>query len=152
MTIRRSLNPADLSGRLSLVEDALSATTTATLITVRSARALIGEKCEELIKEVRALKLEAPACDPIREVESVMYGYIADANPDVFAQAERYGMTSDATARSVDRAFQSAKTAPRSGAELYARYQAALLERGVGCDDWAELSPHDREAWNQIAD
>jgi len=91
MTIRRNLNAAEMSGRLALIETMDETAPVPLYFAVRSVRELIGEKCDDLIRDVHALNLAAPNCDQIREVESVMYAYVADANPHPFEAAEQFG-------------------------------------------------------------
>lgn len=37
------------------------------------------------------------------------------------------------------------------GIELYILYVEAMLEQGVGVDEWSELEEQDRAAWSAIA-
>ena len=39
-----------------------------------------------------------------------------------------------------------------SGRELYERYTARLLDRGVECDAFDQLDETDQGAWNDLAD
>jgi hypothetical protein len=48
---------------------------------------------------LKALGLDTPNCDQIREVEAVMYGYVRDANPLNVAAAEGFGMAMDGPAQ-----------------------------------------------------
>ncbi len=56
-------------------------------------KSIIGDACDTLMHEVRALGLKADACDLIFEVEASMYDYIRRSNPDatVFPTAEGFG-------------------------------------------------------------
>lgn len=72
MTIRKHINPHALSALLELQPTHLVS--------------FIGELTDQLIRETRAMNLAAPNCDQIREVESVIFGYVRDANPGHFLE------------------------------------------------------------------
>lgn len=61
---------------------------------------VIGEACDNLIKELRALGLKADTCDLIYEVEAKIYDYVKQSNPDatMFAVAEGFGAAMDGPA------------------------------------------------------
>lgn len=55
--------------------------------------AVIGDACDNLIKEVRALGLKADACDLIYHVEATIYEYVKRSNPEstIFPVSEGFG-------------------------------------------------------------
>jgi hypothetical protein len=72
MTIRTHINPRALSTLLEEQPEELVAP--------------IGALADEIIRQTRALGLNAPNCDPIREVECVIFRYLRDANPGHFIE------------------------------------------------------------------
>lgn len=62
---------------------------------------VIGETCDNLIKEIRALGLKSDTCDLIYEVEAAIYNYVKRSNPEstLFALAEGFGSAMDSPAR-----------------------------------------------------
>ena len=61
----------------------------------------IGETCDNLIKEVRAIGLKADNCDLIFAVEAAIYDYVKRSNPGagLFPTAEGFGWAMDTEAR-----------------------------------------------------
>ncbi len=107
MTIRQSINPERLNSFLTLAEACAENAPQGSYETERKAVKLIGWLADELIVQARELGLKAPNCDQIREVESVVYGYLRDANPEAFAAAEGFGAAMDTPAR--ERVIRQAK-------------------------------------------
>lgn len=62
---------------------------------------LIGETCDRLMREVRALELKASATDLAFDLECAIYDYIKRSNPSVtlFVTAESFGSGMDSPAR-----------------------------------------------------
>ena len=62
---------------------------------------VIGNTCDDLIKEVRAMGLRADNCDLIFAVEAAIYDYVKRSNPDsgLFPTAEGFGASMDTEAR-----------------------------------------------------
>lgn len=63
-------------------------------------RQLIGDACDNLIRDLRATGMKADNCDRIRKVELAMYAYVKESNPDdgVFAVSEGFGSAMDGPA------------------------------------------------------
>lgn len=83
--------------------------------------AVIGETCDTLIKDIRALGLNADNCDLIFQVEATIYDYVKRSNPDapLFPVAEGFGAAMDGPARervlvktAADRDFLQRQTQP----------------------------------------
>jgi len=57
----------------------------------------IDDTARELFTSLRDMGMKADACDRIREVEAVIYGYVKDSNPgaSVFTTAEGFGASLD---------------------------------------------------------
>lgn len=62
---------------------------------------VIGNTCDNLIKEIRALGLKADTCDLIFAVEATIYDYVKRSNPaaPLFPVAEGFGSAMDGPAR-----------------------------------------------------
>jgi hypothetical protein len=90
VTIRSSINARDLSGRLSHFEKVTSAPADQ-FEREREVARVIGATIDGFIQQMQALQLAIPNCDQAREVEAVLYGWVADANPDTFLPAEGFG-------------------------------------------------------------
>lgn len=99
MTIRNFISPRDLSGQLALLEACVENAPDGTFEFEKRARTAIGDITDTLLRKTRALNLNAPSCDQIREVEAVIYGYLREANPLTFAPAEGFGRAMDSPAR-----------------------------------------------------
>jgi len=69
----------------------------------------IGNACDNLIRDVRAMDLQADNCDLIFAVEAVIYDYVKRSNPgeSLFPTAEGFGSAMDTEAR--DRVIVSAE-------------------------------------------
>lgn len=63
--------------------------------------AVIGDTCDNLIKDIKALGLKANCCDLIFAVEATIYDYVKRSNPDapLFPVAEGFGASMDTPAR-----------------------------------------------------
>ncbi len=85
MTISRSINAAALSDRLSNFADG------AETLREKEVIELLGLLTDQLISGINALGFAAPTCDAARNVEAVLYGYFADANPVAAAHVEKIG-------------------------------------------------------------
>lgn len=72
--------------------------------------AVIGDACDNLMKEVRALGLKADACDLIYHVEATIYEYVKRSNPQstIFPVSEGFGSAMSGPAR--DRVIAQAKS------------------------------------------
>lgn len=57
----------------------------------KAVRSLIGETVDELLRHLNLLGLKAPNCDPIRDVEIMLWNYVRSANKDMAATAEGFG-------------------------------------------------------------
>lgn len=62
--------------------------------------ALLGDTCDQFMRDLRALGLKANNCDLIYAVESGLYDYVKKSNPDatVFPTAEGFGAAMDSPA------------------------------------------------------
>lgn len=62
---------------------------------------VIGETCDNLMREVRDLGLKADACDLIFALEAAIYDYVKRSNPEstLFPVAEGFGSSMDGPAR-----------------------------------------------------
>ena len=67
----------------------------------KALNALIGEACDNLMLELRAIGLKASANDLAFDLEAAMYGYARRSNPDatVFPTAEGFGSSMAGAAR-----------------------------------------------------
>jgi len=67
----------------------------------KALNAVIGEACNNFMRELRALGLKADACDLIYGVEATLYDYAKRSNPDasVFPTAEGFGSSLGGPAR-----------------------------------------------------
>ena len=67
----------------------------------KALNAVIGETCDNLIKELRGLGLRANTCDLIYAVEAKIYEYVKLSNPDspMFPVSEGFGAAMDGPAR-----------------------------------------------------
>lgn len=90
MTIRSSINARELRSRLSDFSEVESAPE-GLYEYERRVACMIDEAVREFHKNALALGLNAPNCDQLEEVAAVMFGYIADANPETVASGEGYG-------------------------------------------------------------
>lgn len=70
---------------------------------------IIGSACDNLIKNVRAMGLQADNCDLIFTVEATIYDYVKRSNPNagLFPAAEGFGSAMDTPAR--DRVIANAE-------------------------------------------
>ncbi len=68
----------------------------------RALNDVIGEACDGLMRELRALGLKADNCDLIHHVEATIYDYVKQSNPEnsMFAVAEGFGAAMDGPAAS----------------------------------------------------
>ena len=68
----------------------------------RALNAVIGDACDGLMRELRALGLKADNCDLIRHVEATIYDYVKQSNPEstFFPVAEGFGAAMDGPAAS----------------------------------------------------
>ncbi len=82
MTIRRNVNIDALNDRYNYLERCAEKAPDGTYALSKATVETIGEIADDIMRRVRALGLRANNCDGIREVEAVIYGYVADANPD----------------------------------------------------------------------
>lgn len=62
---------------------------------------LLGDACDKLIQDLRAMGLKADNCDLIYHVEAALYNYVKQSNPDstLFPVAEGFGSSMDSPAR-----------------------------------------------------
>jgi len=62
---------------------------------------VVGNACDQLMKDIRALGLKADACDLIFEVEAAIYDYVKRSNPEssLFPVAEGFGSAMAGPAR-----------------------------------------------------
>ncbi|EPV8686698.1 hypothetical protein ACWAUP_000350 [Pseudomonas aeruginosa] len=79
---------------------------------------VIGEACDNLIKDVRAIGLKADNCDLIFAVEAAIYDYVKRSNPGagLFPTAEGFGSSMGTEAR--DRVIANAERDRDSLAKL----------------------------------
>jgi hypothetical protein len=99
MTIRRNVDIAALNTHFGNFEECIENAPAGTYEDEKLIRHLIGDCADRLMEGLKALGLDTPNCDQIREVEAVMYGYVRDANPLNVAAAEGFGMAMDGPAR-----------------------------------------------------
>ena len=99
MTIRTCINARELCKRLDNFMECVENAPPGTYEHEKEIAWLLGEFCDDFITAVRGLGLEAPNCDAIREVESVLYGFIAEANPLAVAAGEGFGQAMSTPAR-----------------------------------------------------
>ena len=66
----------------------------------RALNVVIGDACDGLMRELRALGLKADSCDLIYHVEATIYDYVKQSNPEssMFAVAEGFGAAMDGPA------------------------------------------------------
>jgi len=64
--------------------------------------ALLGETCDQFMRDVRALGLKADNCDLIYAVEAALYDYVKKSNLEstLFPMAEGFGSAMNGPARS----------------------------------------------------
>lgn len=62
---------------------------------------VIGDACDNLMKEIRMLGLKADNCDLIYHVEATIYDYVKRSNPEstLFPVSEGFGKSMDGPAR-----------------------------------------------------
>jgi len=67
----------------------------------KALNAVIGEACDNLMRELRALGLKASAADLAFDLEAAIYNYARGSNPNatVFPTAEGFGSSMDGPAR-----------------------------------------------------
>jgi len=63
----------------------------------KALNSVIGDACNQLMSDVRALGLKANACDLIFNLEAAIYEYVKRSNPDqaLFSAAEDFGASAD---------------------------------------------------------
>lgn len=69
-------------------------------VDARELNTVIGDACDGLMKELRALGLKADNCDLIYHVEATIYNYVKLSNPDstMFPVAEGFGAAMESPA------------------------------------------------------
>ncbi len=122
MSIRRNVNIAELNNAWGSFESCAIDAPDGTYEATKQLHSVISDAAGNLMIELRALGYKADACDMIREVEAVMYGYAKASNPDatVFPCSEGFGeaMAGPARARVLaqtesNRAFLAACEVPK---------------------------------------
>lgn len=122
MTIRTSVDVKRLNRSWKRFEDGVAAAPAGVHERARAIAAFIGDTAREVMCGVRELGLKADACDRIREVEAVLFGYIKDSNPgeDLFGMldpesAQPHCASDSASALEALRAFAEHTCASQHG-------------------------------------
>jgi len=101
--------------------------------------ATIGEACDQLMRDLRALGLRADNCDLIYHVEATIYDYVKKSNPDstLFIVAEGFGSAMDGRCTCPRHAGASIARTGRdiSGQDALALSEQEAAEHGVTCED-----------------
>lgn len=93
MTIRSSINAAELSRQLSNLEACAVDAVPGAYEDAKALNEFFAEVHAEISGRLKALGLKCDNCDRYREVEAVLYGMIKDANPGctTFPVSEGFG-------------------------------------------------------------
>ena len=93
MTIRRSINAAELSEQLGNLEECATMAPAGTYQDAKDLSGFFSDLFTHIQGELKAMGLKTPNGDQYREVEAVLYGMIKDYNPDstTFSVSEGFG-------------------------------------------------------------
>lgn len=104
--MRNHINIRELNDSLSKLNDCADHAPSGTYEDAKELNDLLGDTCDEFMRQLKAMGLKTPNCDQIREVECVLYGYVVDANPMRYATAEGFGSAMNTQAK--DRVIRQA--------------------------------------------
>ena len=72
-----------------------------TYVEAKNLNEVIGDTCDQLIRNLRVIGLKANNCDLIYNLEATIYDYVKRSNPDhaMFAVSEGFGSSMNSLAR-----------------------------------------------------